>query len=78
MQPDADDGESWAVEVDVNEVTMDDMPVTDDEILAAGKNVVLVAGKVMALPRLPFFGCEAVTLPDLHIIMEDIYGNPEG
>jgi tetratricopeptide (TPR) repeat protein len=66
-----------AVEVEVNEVTMDDTPITDDDILAAGKNIVLVAGKVMSLPRLPFFGCEAVTLTDLHSIMQDIYSNPE-
>ena len=66
------------MEIEVNEVTMDDTPITDDEILAAGKDVVLVAGKVMRLPRLPFFGCEAVTLPDLHAIMQDIYANPEG
>jgi len=39
--------------------------------------VVTVAGQEQRLPRLPFSGCDAVTLDQLRAILEEILSNPE-
>ncbi|MGQ0614155.1 MAG: hypothetical protein ACT4PV_10505 [Planctomycetaceae bacterium] len=49
----------------------DPIPVPSDP------RVVTVAGQEQRLPRLPFSGCEAVTLDQLRAILEEILSNPE-
>ncbi len=68
------DGAADAMDPEVAEVTVSETDsITDDDILDAGKNVVMVSGKLMKLPRLPFFACEAVTVQDLLAILEEIH-----
>jgi tetratricopeptide (TPR) repeat protein len=41
------------------------------------ERVMWVAGQLVPLPRLPFFGCEEVTDDDLRAIIEEVVRNPE-
>ena len=60
--------------VEVEETVSVEQPqnqVSDDP------RVVKVAGHVLRLPRLPFFGCEDVTVNDHRAVIEEIIRNPE-
>jgi hypothetical protein len=37
----------------------------------------MVAGQVIRLPRLPFVGCDDVTVQDLRSVVEEIVRNPD-
>jgi hypothetical protein len=58
--------------------TTGEEPAGDETAAVAGEErVVWVAGQMVHLPRLPFFGCEDVTDDDLRAIIEDVVRNPE-
>ena len=48
-----------------------------DEAAPSDPRIVQVADVVVRLTRLPFFGCEEVTLEDWRAIVEEIVLNPE-
>ena len=50
---------------------------TSAPLVEGDERVVWVAGQMLRLPRLPFFGCEDVTDDDLRAIIEDVIQNPE-
>jgi tetratricopeptide (TPR) repeat protein len=47
------------------------------EVVADDPRVVMVAGQVIRLPRLPFVGCADVTVQDLRTIVEEVIRNPD-
>jgi len=47
------------------------------EVVADDPRVVMVAGQVIRLPRLPFVGCADVTVQDLRSVVEEVIRNPD-
>lgn len=47
------------------------------EVVADDPRVVMVAGQVIRLPRLPFVGCDDVTARDLRSVVEEVIRNPD-
>lgn len=47
------------------------------EVVPDDPRVVMVAGQVIRLPRLPFVGCDDVTVQDLRSVVEEIVRNPD-
>ncbi|MHC4548427.1 MAG: tetratricopeptide repeat protein [Planctomycetota bacterium] len=56
---------------------VDETAQLGNEVVSGDARVVKVAGHVVRLPRLPFVGCEDVTLADQRVILEEVIRNPE-
>jgi len=71
--------EEPALEVEVVEAeeAADPTPAAEPAAAPADPRFVTVAGQEMRLPRLPFFGCDSVTLEQLRAIVEEVLANPE-
>jgi hypothetical protein len=55
----------------------EDSSVADTEFASDDPRVVMVAGSVVRLPRMPFFGCEDVSYDDFRSVVEEILRSPE-
>jgi tetratricopeptide (TPR) repeat protein len=77
--------EAVPAESDVEETTEDwgetDETVAIDEtageVVEDDPRIVMVAGQVIRLPRLPFVGCADVSVQDLRSVVEEIVRNPD-
>jgi len=61
--------EDWGETVAVDE--------TAGEVVEDDPRIVMVAGQVIRLPRLPFVGCADVSVQDLRSVVEEIIRNPD-
>jgi tetratricopeptide (TPR) repeat protein len=71
--------EDVPAELDVEETVEETVEIDESvgEVVADDPRVVMVAGQVIRLPRLPFVGCADVTVRDLRSVVEEVIRNPD-
>jgi tetratricopeptide (TPR) repeat protein len=69
--------EPYGVEADETVEETIEIDESVGEVVPDDPRVVMVAGQVIRLPRLPFVGCDDVTVRDLRSVVEEVIRNPD-
>lgn len=78
MEPCGEEQAESGVDVGVVEMTEEDAATTEvADFESDDPRVVMVAGSMVRLPRMPFFGCEDVSYEDFRAVVEEILRSPE-
>jgi len=72
VSTESDSEEHWG---ETDETVSVDEPA--GEVVEDDPRIVMVAGQVIRLPRLPFVGCEDVSVQDMRSVVEEVVRNPD-